>query len=611
MPNFLFTVYFFREIFLFYFSGILKEKQERGFHMSEIQYHFYVDGRTAVVDDIDIPKDVNIANFKSIYNEITSKSNLNVEIMLKDSQKQFPHVKTLITDNICPLNVRNRMFPCLETLIQNGQEVEYLVDHFQCLKNVFFQPKSGVLDFRGLYGISDYALEGIHECTLQNTSEIFFIEEHAFDNSWIEELSKTQDVVFINNILAYVNNSVAELDIPENIDAARKKVFPPMLKRVTIHTPYILSELRNTKIHALRFDELSYNTLDSFLNLYRKESFQIENYEASNQGSGIITVNGMIYSEDMEKLYACPSGKTGKIVIPEGVKLICEHAFAYSSLESVAIPDSVANIGRGAFMDSHIKTIKIGKGIKDLSSYYSYGIFQGCHNLKNIEIPSNIKKIGISIFKESGLESITFNEGLEWIESNCFENTRIKEISLPESLQYCGNQNFIDVENIHVKKVPKNLVYSLFSKKNTRNTIAEIECNGKKCYIGKAYTKYNLAMINDLVEDDLDKYQECQIMMCKYPEDKQEIAYRIFKDNGQATDESVMSYLKKVSFNLAERYYQNEMYQELQELLSYNILSKSGLDKLLKLSTEGNNAVITAYITQAINKEKQNVSFRL
>lgn len=571
--------------------------------MSEVKYHTRADAFTIVVDDIDIPENVDTVDFTVIYDEIASQTDYDISIELKESEKQFPQVKVLVTnDRFMMFHIRNRMFPCLEKFLYNGCEAEVFINRFNHLENVFFQPKSGILDLYGVYGIMNYAFEGLHACKLINTQDIYIIEEHAFDGSWIEEMSKKQDVVIINNILAYVRDSISELDIPTNVDIMRRKSMPQTVNRVVVHnfaTMLQLQELKNIKIHTLKFDDLLRHNITHLVN------YTVENFELGTD-SDMLTVDGIIYSNDMKTLLACPSNKTGEVIIPEGTEKIGEYAFLHSSIESVIIPDSIKNIGQSAFSDSKIKHVQFGKGLKALSS----GIFQRCNGLKHVEIPSNIRKLGSGVFKSSGLETVIFHEGLGCIEQQCFQNTKIKEVSLPESLYHCGNQNFINAEKIYIKKIPQNFLYSLFAARQ-RLSIAEIYYKEDKYYIGKYYTKNNIKKMCNLMENNINLYKKEQITLCAHSDDKQEIAYRIFKDNGEATDESVMSYLRKVSFNIAERYYQNEMYQELQKLLSSDILSKNGLNKLLKLSTEGNNAVISAYITQAINKEKQNVSFRL
>lgn len=61
---------------------------------------------------------------------------------------------------------------------------------------------------------------------------------------------------------------------------------------------------------------------------------------------------GILYSKDLTKLICCPSGKSGKVVIPDQVRTIGWRAFdACGSLNSVVIPNTVSEFERDAFTE--------------------------------------------------------------------------------------------------------------------------------------------------------------------------------------------------------------------------------------------------------------------
>ena len=56
--------------------------------------------------------------------------------------------------------------------------------------------------------------------------------------------------------------------------------------------------------------------------------------------------DGVLYDKSGKTLISCPAGKTGVLVIPEGVEAIADFAFDHcKNLSKVIIPDSVTNIG--------------------------------------------------------------------------------------------------------------------------------------------------------------------------------------------------------------------------------------------------------------------------
>lgn len=99
------------------------------------------------------------------------------------------------------------------------------------------------------------------------------------------------------------------------------------------------------------------------------------------------TVDGILYTKDMQGLVCVPAGKTGSIYVPDGVMVIGDRAFAgCSSITDVTLPDSVIAIQERAFLDCSAMTdIVIPRSvimIYDLA-------FQYCDSLTSITISSD------------------------------------------------------------------------------------------------------------------------------------------------------------------------------------------------------------------------------
>ena len=69
-------------------------------------------------------------------------------------------------------------------------------------------------------------------------------------------------------------------------------------------------------------------------------------FEVDPQNPAFSTVDGMLMDRDQNTVIACPSGRKGRVVIPDGTTCIEDNAF-YSALmiTDVEIPDSVMHIG--------------------------------------------------------------------------------------------------------------------------------------------------------------------------------------------------------------------------------------------------------------------------
>ncbi len=115
--------------------------------------------------------------------------------------------------------------------------------------------------------------------------------------------------------------------------------------------------------------------------------------------------NGVLFSKDKSALLICNSNKTGEFIVPDGVNIIAENAFAWcENLTSVVIPDSVTSIGSGAFYECYALTsVNIPKNMTTIET----GTFLYCTSLRKIELPENITKICYQAFNNvSNLENI-------------------------------------------------------------------------------------------------------------------------------------------------------------------------------------------------------------
>ena len=101
----------------------------------------------------------------------------------------------------------------------------------------------------------------------------------------------------------------------------------------------------------------------------------------------ISAIDGILYSKDKKKLIKCPGGRTGDIIIPEGVESINDYAFSMSKISSVSFPESMNYIGRSAFLYSEVSRIDFGHGIAYIGGHEGM-VFSGCKNLTEIEVPS-------------------------------------------------------------------------------------------------------------------------------------------------------------------------------------------------------------------------------
>lgn len=75
-------------------------------------------------------------------------------------------------------------------------------------------------------------------------------------------------------------------------------------------------------------------------------SGRTERFEFQDMSLNYVTVDGAIYTKDMETLVAFPPARTGEYTLPDSVKYIDDNAFYGTKLTTLIVPASIENIGK-------------------------------------------------------------------------------------------------------------------------------------------------------------------------------------------------------------------------------------------------------------------------
>ncbi len=166
-------------------------------------------------------------------------------------------------------------------------------------------------------------------------------------------------------------------------------------------------------------------------------------------------------------IHAFSSSSVPSIVIPDGVKDVCNSAFALcTSLEEIVLPDSVTYLGDNVFYGCTNLTKAV---ISDNVNYPGWQSFYNCTSLKELTIPcstefswlttedfyncTNIEKIVIS--KGTGtmanFGNNTVVKSTPWYISNC------PEIVIEEGVTNIGNYSFYNCTSIESITIPNSV----------------------------------------------------------------------------------------------------------------------------------------------------------
>jgi len=138
------------------------------------------------------------------------------------------------------------------------------------------------------------------------------------------------------------------------------------------------------------------------------------------------------------------------------IKSIKSYTFQYcGELESISLPDSIESIGTGAFWSCHkLERIKYPDSLKHVFD----GAFFYCDNLKEVLISNNSKLENISddcFCLCQSLEHINLPPNLYGIGSRAFQNSGIKEITIPKSVLSIYENAFSSCENLEKLYIPE------------------------------------------------------------------------------------------------------------------------------------------------------------
>lgn len=111
------------------------------------------------------------------------------------------------------------------------------------------------------------------------------------------------------------------------------------------------------------------------------------------------SIDGVLFNKSETAIIDYPNYSDAEFyAIPQSVTSIGEYAFSgdVPSLKTIIIPDTVTEIGNGAFMDFYgLDYIYIPDSVTEIGD----DAFSGCSGLDSITIPYSVTKIGDSTFR--------------------------------------------------------------------------------------------------------------------------------------------------------------------------------------------------------------------
>ena len=325
-----------------------------------------------------------------------------------------------------------------------------------------------------LTAISAYMLSGcdnLSSLTFEKGSSLTSIQAHG-----LEGMSRLRSISFGDAKITTIDNfafrfceSLTSLTIPEGVTYLGRYAFYDCAALERVELPQSIAFVGEFAFLGTKPAEVYFTSETLPADLQENWDYGIEGYylgvsevvaegdweyaKLSGGAIAIIKYNGSEKHIDLTSLNlggnivniggaAFAYSTVESIALPETLTTIQAEAFYGSALQSVSIPSSVQFIGRSAFADTPLETLTFEA---DSSlAVIERSAFENTKRLQGVSLPASLKTLGSLAFKNSGISSLTFEEGiaLTEISEEAFAYTGITSLVLPNGIKTIGESAF-------------------------------------------------------------------------------------------------------------------------------------------------------------------------
>lgn len=570
---------------------------------------FYGNRRLTTVTILDIKVDDGV---KEVFFEGLKDCDV-IEVKIQ-SDCRCPSVERLyISENVRNISISNNTFPNVNRVNSDSKYFlsgNVLIEHYDVqdiyiLKNTFCKKKGENIDLKNVNCIKDYAFVNCWSANITNIEKTVRCDYKAFFNyNGINLLPVVDGAHMMGNIMMTVSNTIPACTTAINryIDFSGRNV--------KLTNPGIVSNIYPA--HMPKRIYVDNERIISPDEIYTAGNTSIENIDINPKNKYYTSIDGIVYTADKKTLIRCPVGKSGKVVIPDGVTTIGRHAFRSCKISEVVIPDSVTEIGISAFTESHIQDFTLGKGMTYIGKY----MFSTCKNIKHIHIPSHIKEIMSSAFSACNAEDIVLDEGVERIGLNAFEVSTANDtkIILPSSVKMIGDGALRNIKNVTLtNKIPPGFFMSLDTYESGADIYVKIR--------GKQYilpSQSHFQAIDDYVMslpfDDQILWR--QFKYITEPMERYEFIMRAYKavdgDIEEQSKKEMLDMLRDNQEYIINNYckYRYDV-EDFIFMLSLDICTKQTIEKIISFADKTEGLSLKAYALDALNRMDTKTDFEI
>lgn len=179
------------------------------------------------------------------------------------------------------------------------------------------------------------------------------------------------------------------------------------------------------------------------------DSFTVDNVTYSVTADNEVAVSGAAASVTSLVVNASVSYND----VTYTVSAVADHAFKYSKITSLTLPNTVKSIGYQSFYNlPNLTELNLGNGLKTIGDF-AFGYL----GAQSVTLPEGLESIGNSAFFCAKTTDITFPSTLREIGPSCFYKAPITKAILPEALETLGKKAFLECTQLAEVRLPNQL----------------------------------------------------------------------------------------------------------------------------------------------------------
>ena len=241
------------------------------------------------------------------------------------------------------------------------------------------------------------------------------IGEYAFAHcSVLQSVSLPKSMRRIGENAFYNCELLFSINLPDSIDTISASAFDGCKALHINHLPRHLSHIGDSAFNWCIIDGV---TIPSCIKEIGKSPFLKNANNITSESSRFVIINSLLIDSVTNELIQLVDSSVKNVSIPEYITKVKDYAFAHSSIETIAIPSTVKELGCGIFWGCEfLSSVQLDCLIERLpDSFFAFS------SLTSFDVPECIKVIGgCAFYYCRNLQTINLNKGLKTIENRAF-----------------------------------------------------------------------------------------------------------------------------------------------------------------------------------------------